>query len=102
MCQWLSAIVTKSGELYFNPWVSSHETLIRIFNLRDTNSNLARVEYFPKGEYYEIDKYGFKIDEERKPTWLNEEKLIPRLRRVVEACFIKQNTEAIAGGVFIP
>lgn len=90
MCNFLSALVTRQGELLCNPFLNSHEDLIDYFKVNDKtlSENFVRIEYRPRfslkkqeGEnalnYFDIDKYVLKVDETNIPEWFLEYK--PRI-----------------------
>jgi len=77
MCKAFSCVVAKSGKVYWQTGMDSHDELIEKFNLRhrdDTTDKqemrLARVEITPdKGYLYPEENWTLKIDEEIKPIW---------------------------------
>ena len=107
MCNFLSAIVRKNGDLHFNLWTDSHEDLIQLFALRDNREgNFARVEFTPKdpADLDKPEKYHLKIDEARGPDWFDESmkaKIVGRLRRVIESMIVRGEVVCLIGGVHI-
>ena len=77
MCKAFSCIVAKSGEVYWQTGIDSHDELIEKFNLRhrdDTTDKqeirLARVEITPdEGYLYPEKNWTLEIDEDIKPIW---------------------------------
>ena len=75
MCQFFSAIVTRQGKLFYNKFTHSHENIIRLNNLIEgiQHDNFVRVEYIPQNnEFWNLDNYKLKIDENIVPNWFNE------------------------------
>jgi len=77
MCQAFSCIVTKSGKVYWQTGVDSHDVLIEKFNLRHLDKStdpqdlrFARCEITPdEGYLYPEKHWTFQIDEKIKPIW---------------------------------
>ena len=107
MCEFKSAIITRTGKLYHSPWTDSHEELITIFDLRDNRvGNLCRVEFKPADKAYldKLDKYKLRIDEERTPDWFTEskqEKVTAELRGIVSRMIIDKPVKLLFGGSYI-
>lgn len=48
MCEFLSAVVMKNGDIIYNPYTDAHEDLVALHNLRDNREGkFARVEFKP-------------------------------------------------------
>ncbi len=108
MCQFLSAIVSKNGEVYCDPFIDSHEELIQRFGLRDDQSqfinNIVRVEFTPKDDdYFDIENYTLRIDEDSEPDWWASVKdsvhanLKDRIQRMI---IDKADNKVLCGGVY--
>ena len=77
MCQAFSAIVTKSGRVYWQAGMDSHDELCTKFDLEKLDNTtdpsemrFARVEITPDNGYlYPDGNWTLKIDERIKPTW---------------------------------
>ena len=80
MCQAFSCIVAKTGKVYWEVGMDSHDELIEKFKLRhrdDTTDpqemRICRVEITPdKGYLYPEKHWTLKIDESIKPIWWHE------------------------------
>jgi hypothetical protein len=110
MCNFKSAIITKSGDILHNPFTDSHEDLVKLFHLNDTacrgESRFVRVEYSPKSiaDYGDVDKYVLKVDEERTPKWFDKnlsDRAKSSLRLIVEGMIISGPCEILCGGAYI-
>ena len=106
MCDFLSAIVLKNGDVLHNLKIDSHEELIKLNNLRDNREgNFARVEFSPiSNNYDKPKKYVFKIDESITLDWFNDsmkEKTISKLSSIIKRMIVTKNTPLLKDGVFI-
>ena len=73
MCNFLSAIITPTGDVLWHPMVDSHSDLVRIFKLNDDKKGrFAKVELLPGDHLLDVDKWMWHIDEETRPTWLDD------------------------------
>ena len=107
MCKFLSAIVTRTGEVLVEPMIDSHETLIELFNLRDDKrlDLFVRVEFTPpnvdgKPDYFAFDKYTLKVDESEVPAWFEEhrENAVTVLRRTLDKMLVSNERKVLVGG----
>src|ERR1035437_1181456 len=82
MCQYKSGIVVKDARenggfrLLMSPWTESHSELITLHKLNDGKIlHFARVEFSPAdlSTADKVETYKFKIDEDRKPAWFDDE-----------------------------
>jgi len=79
MCEFMSFVVTKGNQVFYNlDGSSSHETIIKDNKLCDdkVNSIICRVEICPpskdvKGYKTPLSKWIFRIDESVKPDWFD-------------------------------
>ena len=111
MCQFKSAIITKSGDVLHSHFTDSHEDLIRLFKLNDTSDvrgepRFARVEFKPdsKIDLGDASKYTLLIDEARTPEWFDDAMKISvenKLRLIVEGMIITGNVDMLVGGKYI-
>jgi len=113
MCNFKSAIVIKDAkskggfQLLLSPWTESHSELEIIFKLRETTRlNYAKVEFSPayKAEAYKVETYKLKIDEERKPDWLDGEmveSVTEKLTAYIRSIIVVEKCELLVGGQFI-
>ncbi len=101
MCKFYSAIVSKNGELYHNPFTISHEEIIDSCELRDDPNLICRVEFYPKNEkdIFDYKKYQLHFDDER-PDWFTdsvESDIIKKLKVIIKNMIITQNKKCIIG-----
>jgi hypothetical protein len=108
MCKFFSAIVSRSGELYFNKLTTSHEDIIDEFLLKDNSlvENICRVEFYPDEEkdVFYPDKYKLHIDEQNTPDWFDVEKqatVSNQLRDIITNMIISDNRKILIGGAYI-
>jgi hypothetical protein len=75
MCQFLSAIVLKNGDVLHSPLLDSHSKLVTLFQLPDTSSHhqhFAKVELTPPANWEgwaDVSKWDFRLDEPTRPGW---------------------------------
>ena len=108
MCQFLSAIVSKNGEVYCDPFIDSHEELIQRFGLRDDQSqfinNIVRVEFTPKdNDYFDVENYSLRVDENSEPDWWAElrESVYNNLKERIKRMVVdKADNKVLCGGVY--
>ena len=108
MCNFLSAIVLPSGEVFTDPeHTDSHEDLIACRGLADNGlGGFVRVEFTPaNGEYHETDQYQLCLDEYNAPEWWTTEVadrtaeyLRERVRRMVKT---SEEIKILLGGCWI-
>ena len=109
MCQFLSAIVSKNGEVYCDPFVDSHEEILQRFGLRDNDSqfidNIVRVEFTPQNDdWFDVENYNLRVDENSIPAWWQEveqsvrQNLSDRIQRMIVD---KAENKVLCGGVYI-
>ena len=106
MCQFLSAIVSRTGDVYCNPLIDSHEDIIDYFNIRDNQmQNIVRVEFRPddKKDYINVEKYNLVVDEPTTPEWFAEYKdnVLEHLTRIIKNITITEDKKILCGGAFI-
>jgi len=107
MCEFLSAIVLKNGDVLYNPYTDHHEDLISLHNLRDKRGDeFARVEFKPDDalQLAEPDKYKLTIDQERTPDWFSgdmQTKVADKLRGIVSRMIVRDEKICLIGGCHI-
>jgi hypothetical protein len=108
MCNFYSAIVMKNGDLLHNENLMSHEDIIRLFNINDSQINcdkFVRVEFAPldNSDFADIEKYGFNVDEESTPKWFEKhrEYIISRLKEIVSKRIITSDQKILTGGLYV-
>ena len=111
MCKFYSAIVTREGKLLHNKFLTSHEDLIRYFNLSEgckglTNDpNFIRIEFWPvNGKYCDIKNYQLDVDESSIPSWFEQFKkpITKELTGILKSMIrLSENISIIAGDIVI-
>lgn len=90
MCNFLSALVTRQGEVKYNLYTDSHEDLIELYGLRDNSmmGQFVRVEYRPKNsnDLADVTKYKLYVDEEETPEWFEDyrQKVEKKLKHIIK------------------
>jgi len=108
MCKFYSAIVLRNGDLLHNENLTSHEDIIDLFGINDTQSNcdkFVRVEFTPEEEndYPDIEKYKLNIDEKTTPDWFEQhrEYVTQRLKDFVSKRIITSDRKLLTGGLYV-
>ena len=113
MCNFKSAIVVRDERekggfrLLLSPWTEYHSELITIFKLNDGKLlHFARVEFSPDEmkNAHLVEKYKLKIDEERKPEWLDAEmegKVTTKLADYIKSIIVTGDVSLLIGGQFV-
>jgi uncharacterized protein YjbI with pentapeptide repeats len=104
VCNFLSAIVSRKGEVYCNPVLDSHNDIIDYFGLKDGGKNpqFTPVEFTPK-DWFDPETWEFKFDAER-PTWADDdwvEAASSELRKRVKAIIVTEERKVLVGGAWI-
>ncbi len=71
MCNFLSALVLRNGDVLTHPMLDSHSDLVHYFKLPDVTTYLdrfAKVELTPK-DWTNISTWQWRVDEEVMPAW---------------------------------
>jgi len=106
MCNFLSAIAFKNGDILCDPNVDSHEDLVSMFDLKESKlRNWARIEYVPQnGNYHLIQDYELKIDENPAPEWVKDsikEKWVNKLNVILKKLIVTENKTVLSSGTWI-
>ena len=110
MCQFLSAIIMKSGDILCDPeHTDSHEDLILANNLNDGKTSFfhqsfCRVEFLPPPNFKNIanlDKWKLKLNENERPQWYKEDEIRRRMQNIVKRMFISGRRQMLLGGYHI-
>ena len=108
MCKFYSAIVMRNGDILHNENLMSHEDIIRLYNINDSQINcnkFVRVEYTPdeSEDFPDISKYKLNVDEESIPDWFEKhrEYTIERLKSFVEKRIITTDRKILTGGLYL-
>ena len=108
MCQFLSVVVLRNGDLRHHPLLDSHSDLITYFALPDTSvyhQHFAKAELTPprEGTWTDPSTWTWRIDEETRPGWLDdvEGQAEAAARRLVERMVIRDERAILADGVWI-
>ena len=104
MCQWKSAIISRSGEIYHHPLVDSHNDLIDLFNLQDgKNPQFTPIEFLPGKDWFDVDAYKFTFDAER-PDWADDdwvESATRKLKSIIKGMIVNEPVKLLAGGAYL-
>jgi len=108
MCQFLSGIGFKNGDVITSDYTDRHELLILAYGLRETpaprDNGWVRLEYTSDTKT-DIDSYKLGIDETDIPSWVTDkvkEKWISKLRvRLKDMIIITGEKEILLGGKYI-
>jgi hypothetical protein len=105
MCNFLSGIALKNGDVLTHPMLDSHSDLVRYFKLPDT---VAYVERFAKVELTPADwmdpaTWRFRLDEEMVPAWWEDvaAKVEQTLRSIAGRMIIRGEHELLVDGCWI-
>jgi hypothetical protein len=108
LCKLASAIVSRAGEIYFEPITDSHSDLIAHFGLKEgkTGQNFVRVEFTPEDEKIVHDPatYSLRVDEKSTPAWFDaemSEKVSSYLNHQIARMIVTDDREILLGGVWI-
>ena len=108
MCNFLSAIVMKNGDLITNPqFTDSHEDLLAANNIRDglaQQGTFARIEFTPPEDLSTIQDlatWNLKVGEKVEPDWFDAPAVRAKLEDRVRRMFIDDEREFLLGGVYI-
>ncbi len=108
MCKFYSAIVMKNGDLLHNENLMSHEDIIRLFNINDSQTNddkFVRVEFTPEdqSDLPDIEKYVLRVDEDSTPIWFEKhrEYVTERLKEFVSKRIITSDQKILTGGLYV-
>ena len=115
MCNFFSAIVTKTGQVYYDKDIDSHEELIKTHKLDDKQEpmlrNWCRIELLPPNERiadlkdFKPEEWKFKIDEPANVDWI-EPKHEKACRKALQKCYkeyvvVKGKTENKKGRLLL-
>ena len=108
MCKFYSAIVMRNGDLLHNEYIMSHEDIIRLFDINDSQVNcdkFVRVEFRPEddSDLPDIEKYNLVIDESCNPKWFEKhrEYVTSKLKDFVGRRIIKSDQKLLTGGLYV-
>jgi hypothetical protein len=108
MCKFYSAIVMRNGDILHNENLMSHEDIIRLYNINDSQINcnkFVRVEYTPdeSSDFPDISKYKLNVDESFIPDWFEKhrEYTIERLKSFVEKRIVTTDRKILTGGLYV-
>ena len=108
MCKFYSAIVMKNGDILHNENLKSHEDIIRLFKINDTQVNcnkFVRVEFTPDDtqDFPNIEKYKLNVDENSTPGWFEKHRdyVTERLKEIVSKRIITSDQPILTGGLYV-
>ena len=108
MCKFKSAIYHRELGLLHDDYTDSHEHLVDFYKL-DDNTDLCkfvRVEFYPEdGDYCDVKRYKFHIDEQNTPVWFDEDKrnlCVEGLTAIIKRAIIKdKKLKCLLSGLYI-
>ena len=71
MCEFLSCLVLRNGDVRHHPMLDSHADLVQYFKLPDAHQHhqhFAKVELTPV-DWMDVSTWKFRLDEESAPGW---------------------------------
>lgn len=108
MCKFYSAIVMRNGDLLHNENLMSHEDIIDLFNINDSQVNcnkFVRVEFTPSSEsdLPDLSKYKLNVDDDLIPDWFenHREYTTERLIAIVKNRIITGKLKLLTGGLYV-
>ena len=111
MCEFMSAIWTKQGDLLCDPsLIDSHEDLIALHGLRDEGHlgaggrDWIRVEFTPPDDgskIADVSLWNLNIDEETMPCWVDRDVIRERCAARVQRMIVNEDKPILVGGPFI-
>ena len=109
MCNFLSAIVLKNGDIICRPDATdSHEDLIDFANIRDnrlSQDGFVRVEFLPPEhdtkDVFDVKNWTLKVDQASTPEWFNFESATSKLAARVERMFVLEDRPILLGGCWL-
>ena|SRR3990167_8949659 len=95
MCNFLSVLILKNGDVRHHPMLDSHSDLVAYFNLPDENPHLphfAKAELTP-GDWMDPKTWTWRIDEAVRPIWLDdvEPKAEAATRRIASKVILRED-----------
>ena len=110
MCNFLSVLILRNGDVLHHPMLDSHADLVAYFDLPDTrdhHQHFAKAELVPDGDILNPSKWKWAIDEPTRPGWLDdvercaEEKTRSIAKRMVLTDQTKKLPKIIIDGCWI-
>ena len=109
MCNFLSAIVFKNGDIICRPDVTdSHEDLIDFANIRDNQvhqDGFIRVEFLPPEhgtkDIFDTKNWILKVDQASTQEWFSFESTTSKLAARVERMFVLEDRPILLGGCWL-
>jgi hypothetical protein len=105
MCNFLSVLILKNGDVLHHPMLDSHADLVTYFQLPDTNEHIthfAKAELTPK-DWMNPDTWTWRIDEKHRPEWLDgcESTAERKTRAIAARMIIRADRRLIVDGCWI-
>ena len=110
MCDFLSAVVLRNGDVLHHDATDHHSDLVRHYKLPDDREcrHFAKVEFTPPvkdgvPDYADADGYTLRVDEETEPQWFAElrEQVEQKCRSIVRAMLVADERDLLLGGCWI-
>lgn len=105
MCQFLSAVILRNGDVLTHPMLDSHTDLIRYYKLPDTTAyhqHFAKVELTPV-DWMDPATWTFRLDEDTAPSWWDDVAtgVEATLRARAEKMILRGDHDLIVDGCWI-
>jgi hypothetical protein len=108
MCQFFSAVLTKNGDLLYNLVLNSHEEIIELFKIKDTQAaffgqNFVRLEFVPDltKNLSKPEAWTLKLDERETPEWYDPDKAQEKCWDVISGIVVSDERETLTTGHYI-
>jgi hypothetical protein len=105
VCHFLSAVVTRNGDVLTNDHTDSHSELITLFGLPDDREcrHFAKVELTPGDDPTDADGYTFRLDEGTAPLWWEDVagRAEETMRGMVRRMVVRDKRALLFGGRWI-
>ena len=110
MCEFLSALVLRNGDVLWHEATDSHSDLVRHFRLPDNTEcrHFAKIEFTPRSvdgnpNYLGVDHYALRVDEDTEPIWFDEvrELVEQKCRSIIRGMIVTDKRDFLLGGKWI-
>ena len=107
MCNFLSALIVRNGDILTHPMLDSHHDLVTYFKLPDSNGHIPRfvkVELTPTDNWLDPATWKWQVDEETLPRWWEDGLAVQAeaaLRRRAKSMIVTDDRTLIVDGCWI-
>ncbi len=107
MCQFLSALVVRNGDILWHEATDSHSDLVAHFKMPENAGckHFAKVEFTPPEKdgrpiYEDFANYKLRVDEDTEPSWFEELRngVEKKLRSIIQSMIIDDARPMVLGG----